>query len=92
MGRKKSTLDEVLYSLAEVSNCWWQFGAAITAVLMFITYKVLMFAHASNTQPDTLIAGVFKYINLMIYILPIMSAGVTLFFALLTLKAYQRSH
>ncbi len=92
MGRRKSSLEKLFEQLFEITECFWQVGAVVTAVLAFCTYKAAMWAHGLSSQPSTYITAVFEHFSWLFYLLPVMLGVITFFFLTKTLEAYQSSN
>ena len=83
MPHKKSSLDELLNILIEITGFYWQIGATMTILFTFLAYGTLLWAIEKNTQliSSPIFSAFAENFHWIFYSLPIMSAIFAFIFA-----------
>lgn len=96
MGRRKrqSTLEELLEFVFDMTGMFWQFGAFVSTVLMFISFTG--FDWADEQYAKTLSSPYFGQFahsyGWVVYLLPIMVAVIAILLGLKSYESYRREH
>ncbi|MGL5267157.1 MAG: hypothetical protein ACRC9E_13245 [Plesiomonas shigelloides] len=92
MGRRKSTIDNALDAILDVTELFWQVGAIVSILLAIVTYGTARYVHRLNSYTATEMMAIFDGFLWCAYILPIATGVFSLVFGVKAFNTYVREN
>ena len=92
--RRKSTSDELFDVLFELTDMFWQVGAIVSTVLMFVSFWALDLAvdQYARASASTLLGPLAQSFGWVYFLIPLMIAALAIFFGAKSYQAFCREH
>lgn len=92
--RRKSTLEDLLDVLTDLTDMFWQVGAIVSAVLIFMSFWTLDLAvdQYARVSASILPRPLAQNLGWMYFLLPLMIAAFAVFFGVKSYHTFARDH
>jgi len=92
--RRKSMSEDLFDVLSDLTDMFWQVGAVVGAVLMFVSFWALDLAvdQYARASASTLLGPLAQSFGWVYFLLPLMIAAFAIFFGAKSYQAFIRDH
>ena len=92
--RRKAAAEELFDVLIDLTDIFWEVGAAVTAVLTFATFWTLDWAVEEfiRASASPLLEPLVQRFGWVLFLLPLVIATLTIIFGVKSFKAFCREH
>ena len=96
MGRRKrqSTAEGLLELIFDMTGMFWQIGAVVSSVLMFVSFTAFDWANDqyAKTLSSPYLSQLAQSYGWVFYLIPLMIAGIAIMLGLKSYESYRREH